>query len=98
MDVFCRANPVPHFLTKDLINIGHGNANCQINIGAYLVSPRMGPFFRGLMDALLPSLHQDKFKNNYGGIERFFDQKAYQDCLPSDHQNKHDDAVRPYFE
>lgn len=106
MDIFCRKNPVPHFLQlqsngqTDLINIGHGHVNYYINIGAYLASPRVGPFFRGLTDVLRPSLHHDSFINNQGGTDQFFDQKAYMDCLPptSNHPNEDDDVVRPVFE
>jgi hypothetical protein len=58
----------------------------------------MGQFFRGLTDALRPSLQHDKFENNHGGQDKFFDQKAYMDCLPSYEQNKDDDIMLPYFE
>lgn len=102
MDVFCHSNPVPVFLdymnnnhnhkkAYDLVNIGHGHMGWKINIGAYLASTRMGPFFEGLNDFLKHSLHQEEYMNAFNSSRSFFDQDTYEVCLPLESRNDNDD-------
>lgn len=97
MDVFCRKNPVPFFLKQsqkyDLVNIGHGDVNFNVNIGVFMASSRMSPFFAGMSTVLTNSLqHELHFKNQRAGPLPFFDQDIYRDCLPVKETNE-DDGV-----
>lgn len=100
MDVFCRKNPVPLFMSHkyDLVNIGHGNVGNKINIGVYMASPRMGPFFRGLNRVLANSLHHKSFTRYDNSTGEFFDQSIYQQCIPSNGLWQDDDAYPTHDE
>lgn len=93
MDVFCRQNPVPMFMRypQDLVSIGHGDMNYKVNIGVWLASPRMGPFFRGLIAVMRFSLDTPEMKRNDGNDTiPWFDQDVYHYCLPI-HRSSDDD-------
>jgi hypothetical protein len=100
MDVFCRKNPVPLFLEqeKDLVNVGHGDVGYFVNIGTFLASPRMGPFFRGLVKVLSFSLKHKMHTNQANWTVEFFDQDVYKYCLPISKQNLDDDVDGFQFE
>jgi hypothetical protein len=94
MDVFCRKNPIPLFLKedRDLVTIGHGDVAYAVNIGSFMASPKMGPFFRGLLKVLSYSLEHRQHTNQANWTVEFFDQSVYQHCLPPERQNEDDDA------
>lgn len=98
MDVFCRENPVPMFLQyeKDLINIGHGDVANAVNIGVFMASSRMGPWFQGLKRVLAYSLERETYINGGNSTADFFDQAVYQHCLP--YVEAHDDDFGPLDE
>jgi hypothetical protein len=100
MDVFCRKNPVPLFLKqkKDLVNVGHGDVGYFVNIGTFFASPKMGPFFRGLVKVLSYSLKHRKHTNQANWTVEFFDQDVYKYCLPITKQNLDDDVDGFQFE
>lgn len=93
MDVFCRKNPVPMFLEhsqkQDLINIGHGDVNYNVNIGVFMASSRMGPFFEGVSEVLGHSLERpDYLWNARPDPLTYFDQDIYRHCLTSSLRSK----------
>ena len=92
MDVFCRKNPVPYFLKykQDLVNVGHGDVGYAVNIGSFMASPKMGPFFQGMRKVLSYSLDNRVHKGQDNRPVEFFDQNIYQNCLPA-RQNEDDD-------
>jgi hypothetical protein len=100
MDVFCRRNPVPLFLNQhqDLIHGGHGDVGFYSNIGTFMASRKMGPFFRGLRSVLRYSLDKSEFIDHTNMTKEFFDQDVYFHCLPPQGQNGDDDVVFSYPE
>ena len=95
MDVFCRKNPVPVFLSQkqDLVHAGHGHVAFYPNIGTFMASPKMGPYFRGLRKVLNYSLQYRVYINHDNNTSDFFDQNVYYHCLPTEGQNGDDDFV-----
>ncbi|KAI2505933.1 hypothetical protein MHU86_8532 [Fragilaria crotonensis] len=100
MDVFCRRNPVALFLNQnqDLIHTGHGDVGFYSNIGTFMASRKMGPFFRGLRKVLSYSLDNFEYVDHANATKEFFDQNVYFHCLPPEGQNGDDDILLTYPE
>lgn len=90
-DVFCRASPLPllrqHLQPQhQLLYLGHGDVNCNPNIGLYYVrpTPTMAKFFDSLNRVLRYSDNQDKrsYTNTNNKTKDFFDQDVFYHCLP----------------
>jgi hypothetical protein len=100
MDVFCRKNPVPYFLKykQDLVNVGHGDVGYAVNIGSFMASPKMGPFFQGMRKVLSYSLDNREHTDHNNNTNEFFDQSIYRHCLPIVQQNEDDDIIKSQYE
>ena len=86
LDIFCRKNPFPYFASfkdKDLIHPGHGDVNYRPNIGMYLASTKLGPFFRGLTKVLAYSKDQEHYINQVKTVHPFLIKMCTRIVCPS---------------